>query len=860
MPVRAERWPKLPTIQVGVPLQQGYLCLGLPFLPASDGWCDLRDEIDLRSPWGKLGGGDLPHPLICHAIDTMAVAELLFDKLISPRLRSKFVAAFTPIGEARAWVAFFCGLHDLGKLSPAFQAVRADAAVRLMGEPAAGAIRQMPDYKRVGRIDTPHGVLTAVRVGPMLRAWGADLRTAQDLANAIGGHHGFFLRSETLREARNGFRDQGDDLWKGWCVRLAEQLLHLRELPKPSEAAWAQLHVETDLLVVLSGLTSVSDWIASDERNFPYAGADVDLDAYVQRAAERAHEAVSRLGWISWEPPEEGRYKNLFGEEPRQMQLDVEQLTYELGGPLMLVVEAPTGEGKTKAALQAGARLARSRRTLGPGAGLYFATPTRATSNQAYCELSDFIGRHQPELAVRLLHSGAEDFLIAQRVRAQEDEVLQPSAVDEGGDPAVAVDARDWFTRKKGLLAPIAVGTVDQVLMAGIRSRHVFVRMTGLSGKVVVIDEVHAYDPYMSTMLDRVLQWLGFLGVSVILLSATLPAHRRADLVRRWQSELLGHDVTAPAPDVTVGYPRITYATAETSETIPTAVSDLNADRRMTVLKVPDEELVNWLLEQVRPGGCVAVIHNLVRRVANTQEALEEAISRLPEEERPRLYVITGQLSAKARNEVENELRLAFGPPPREDPPDSSRMEQRGDAARPPRAIVVGTQVLESSLDLDFDLLVSDLAPIDCLIQRMGRVHRHGDAHLRPAHMAKLTLAITGIEETGKGPKLPPYTGSIYPKAVMWRTWALLRDRAEIHSPGDVSELIEKVYGPQPVACPSGWMDLDEAAQTLQKSHASQRFDARVIYLPWPRRDMPLTDMTKRAGSSRQTRREGRPT
>lgn len=811
----------------------------------------MRDEIDLRSPWGKLGGGDLPHPLICHAIDTMAVAELLFDKLISPRLRSKFVAAFTLLGEARAWVAFLCGLHDLGKLSPAFQALRADAAVRLMGEPAAGAIRRMPDYKRVGRIDTPHGVLTAVRVEPMLRAWGADLRTAQDLANAIGGHHGFFLRSETLRQARSGVRDHGGDLWKVWCVKFAENILQLRNLPRPPETAWAQLHIEIDLLVVLSGLTSVSDWIASDERNFPYAGADVDLAAYVQRAAERAREAVSRLGWISWEPPEEARYKNLFGEEPRQMQLDVEQLTYELDGPLMLVVEAPTGEGKTKAALQAGARLARSRHTPGPGAGLYFATPTRATSNQAYRELSDFISRHQPELAVRLLHSGADDFLVAQQVRAQEDEVLQPSAVDEGGDPAVAVDARDWFTRKKGLLAPIAVGTVDQVLMAGIRSRHVFVRMTGLSGKVVVIDEVHAYDPYMSTMLDRVLQWLGFLGVSVILLSATLPAHRRADLVRRWRSGLLGHDVMPLALDITVGYPRITYATAETSETVSTAVSDLNADRRMTLLKVSDEELVGWLLEQVRLGGCVAVIHNLVRRVAKTQEALEEAVRRLPEEERPQVYVVTGQLSAKARSEVENELRLAFGPPTCE--------EQRGGATRPSRAIVVGTQVLESSLDLDFDLLVSDLAPIDCLIQRMGRVHRHGDAHLRPAHMAKLTLAITGVEETDKGPKLPPYTGSIYPKAVMWRTWALLRNRAEIHSPGDVSELIEKVYGPQPVTCPPGWMDLDGAARKLEKSRAHQRFDARVIYLPWPRRDMPLTDMTRRAESPRQTRREGRP-
>lgn len=817
-----------------------------------------RYRLHVRSPWGKLGNSDVPHPLVCHVIDTTTVAELLFDKLLSARLRSKFASAFAPIGEARTWVAFFCGLHDLGKLSPAFQALRADVAVQLMGEPAAGAIRRMPDCKRVGRIDTPHGVLTAVRVEPMLRAWGASLRTAQDLANAIGGHHGFFLRSETLRQARSGVRDHGGDLWKDWCVEFAEHVLQLRNLPKPSEAAWAQLYIETDLLVVLSGLTSVSDWIASAESNFPYAGADIDLAAYVKRATEQAREAVRRLDWIPWEPLEETRYKNLFGEGPRQMQLDVEQLTHELEAPLMLVVEAPTGEGKTKAALQAAARLARSGSGSGPGTGLYFATPTRATSNQAYCEISDLVNRHQPELAVRLLHSSAEDFLIAQRMRNQEDEALQPSSVDEDGDPAVAADAREWFTRKRGLLAPVAVGTVDQVLMAGIRSRHVFVRMTGLSGKVVVIDEVHAYDPYMSTMLDRVLQWLGFLGVSVILLSATLPAHRRHDLVRSWRTGLLGHNVTSLALDA-VAYPRITYATAETSKTVPTAVSGLNADRRMTVIRVPDEEMVSWLLEQVRPGGCVAVIHNLVRRVEKTQTILEEAISKLPAEERPELYVITGQLSAKARSEVEDQLRSAFGPPSRKEEPDSPCKERRVEVARPARAIVVGTQVLESSLDLDFDLLVSDLAPIDSLIQRMGRVHRHGDAHPRPAHLAELTLAITGVEETDKGPKLPPYTGSIYPKAFTWRTWALLRDRMAIHSPDDVAELIEKVYGPQPVTCPLGWTALDEAALTLEKSHANQHFDARVLYLPWPRRDMPLRDMTGRAGSSRQTRREGRP-
>ncbi|MET8139992.1 CRISPR-associated helicase Cas3' [Sphaerisporangium sp. NPDC005288] len=806
--------------------------------------------VDLRAPWGKAGTGDLTHPLICHAIDTMVVAELLFAKLLSPRMRMRLTLAFTPIGDARAWMSFFCGLHDLGKLSPAFQALRRDLAIQLMGEPAATTLREMPDHKALGqRVDTPHGVLTALHIDRMLQGWGASRRTAQDVAYAIGGHHGFFPRAATLSEARKKWGDHGGARWAGWCDGLVHELLRLGGLNLPPATAWGRVRIDLGLLVVLSGLTSASDWIASDVTNFPYKGAAVDLDTYVAEARARAEKAVERLGWMSWQPPEDASFTSIFKAQPRPVQMAVQALQHVFEAPTLLIVEAPTGEGKTKAALQAAAQMSRSAGEAGEGLGLYFAAPTKATSNQAYREIKKMLESHQPELAVRLLHGSASEFLAAEVLAHGTGGVAQPVCVDQDEDGSTESDAREWFTGNKGLLAPVGAGTWDQVLMAGVRSKHVFVRMAGLSGKVVVIDEVHALDTHMSTLLDRVLGWMGLLGVSVILLSATLPAHRRVQLVANWRAGQGSDDESTPY-EWTSAYPRITCATTDEVKTFPVGVSDLNSDRLVKLDTVLDDNLVDWLISKVREGGCLAVVHNLVRRVEGTCTKLEEAIAKLPAAERPELFVITGRMADGARQEVEEKLRERFGPP------------EEGESSnphRPIRAIVVGTQVLESSLDLDFDGMVSDLAPIDSLIQRMGRVQRHGAVHRRFAHLAELTLTITGVVEAAKGPMLPAYTGAVYPRTLTWRTWAVLKDRTHIHSPTEVSDLVEQVYGENPVPYPPGWKGGETADEQLDRRIDSQSADVRVIYLPPPEPDRSLKDMTVRSTYAGRTRSRSGP-
>jgi CRISPR-associated endonuclease/helicase Cas3 len=780
--------------------------------------------------------------LVCHAIDTAAVAELLVEMLLGPACRAELFDGLAPLGKPAAWAAVLCGLHDLGKFTPTFQALRDDVALSLLGEPAAADIQWLSQHKGVGRTDTFHGLLTAADLHRMLLAWGMECTTAISLASALGGHHGFFPVAAQLEETDAKFRHHGGAKWAQWRDRLVMELARLWGLPEPSSLPWAEVRVGLGAAVGLAGLASASDWIASDTGNFPYAGPEIDLTWYVGRAREQAKEAVRQLGWAPWRPPEDTSFRHLFphADAPRPAQQVVERLVSGWSGPRILVVEAPTGEGKTKAALQCAARLVQR---LGM-AGMYVGMPTKASSNHLFGEISDFLDEHAAGLKARLLHSNADDHLAARALRAPvPPRTPDPSDVgrDEPADGQAL--AREWFTRKRGLLAPVATGTVDQALKAVIRSRHVFIGLAGLSGKVLVLDEVHAYDTYMSTLLDRLLWWAGRLGVPVILLSATLPSTRRSELVRSWCAGATRTDPQAvPALPTDVPYPRLTWSDGRHHRVEAADVLDLNAARIVALTQVSDEKLADWLLARIKEGGCAAVIHNLVSRATDTFTRLQAEVERLPEAERPRLLFITGRLAAGPRNETEQQLREAFGP---------------SSTQRPMRAIVVGTQVLEQSLDLDFDVMVSDFAPVDSLIQRMGRLHRHRNTDRWPGVRTPV-LALAGIDDTPSGPRFPRYTTLVYQLIVLLRTWVMLRGLPELRSPEDVSGLIDAVYGPpEAVACPPGWeQQWSKGVAALDRARSYDKDAARVMYLPQPYDDLDIATLTERPKSTRHTRRK----
>ncbi|MCS6803449.1 MAG: CRISPR-associated helicase Cas3' [Dehalococcoidia bacterium] len=349
--------------------------------------------------------------------------------------------------------------------------------------------------------------------------------------------------------------------------------------------------------------------------------------------------------------------------------------------------------------------------------------------------------------------------------------------VDIDGEGAVI--AAEWFTyRKRGLLAPFGVGTVDQALLAILRARHGFVRLFGLAGKVVIIDEVHAYDTYMSRLLDRLLEWLAALGSPVILLSATLPASRRRELVAAYRRGLGAPAQEPPA----VSYPRLTWATA--AHVAAQAVQHQGGARSVQVVPLPASsrlgDLGGRLADALRDGGCAVVICNTVGRAQQVYQALKPLFSGRADDDFPVLDLLHARYLVDEREERERRVRGRFGKP--------------SESVRPNRAVLVATQVVEQSLDLDFDLLVTDLAPADLVLQRAGRLHRHERPRPAPLAAPTLWLLMPDLDPSGQL-ALDRADLAVYGEHVLLRSWLALRDRRSILLPEEIEPLVEAVYG-----------------------------------------------------------------
>lgn len=493
----------------------------------------------------------------------------------------------------------------------------------------------------------------------------------------------------------------------------------------------------------------------------------------------------------------------------------------------LMVIEAPMGEGKTEAAL-AVAEVFASRSGAG---GVFVALPTMATGNAMFPRLLKWL-RRLPDAqgsrlrSVALAHSKAalnDDF--NELVRAGR-RVVAGVEVDGGGDEwrprgdrlvsSAELVAHQWLHgRKKAMLASFSVGTVDQLLFMGLKSRHLALRHLALAGKVVVIDEAHAYDTYMNSYLDRVLSWLGAYGVPVVVLSATLPAGRRRELVKAY----LGKS----APDLRKvqeadGYPLLTAA--EPGE--PVLVEGVAPSGRRTdvlVERLSDglDELADRLEVELVGGGCALVVRNTVGRVLETAQFLR---ARFPE---VGISVAHARFVDLDRARKDAELLELFGPP------------EECAGRRPVKHIVVASQVAEQSLDIDFDLLVTDLCPIDLLLQRMGRLHRHrrgADQCERPERLRTARCLVTGVDWDAVPAE--PVTGS----QRVYRLHALLRSAAALEPylsgvaatgstvrlPEDISSLVQSAYGTEPIG-PPGWRDAMEQAYKDHLLHQQRQLE-----------------------------------
>ncbi|MFF9690480.1 CRISPR-associated helicase Cas3' [Streptomyces sp. NPDC014623] len=762
-------------------------------------------------------------PLWRHMEDSAAVAERLWDEWLPLSVR-RLIAAELPEGadDARCLAVWLAGVHDIGKATPTFacqveslaEAMRADG-LEMRSQRAMGADRKL----------APHGLAGQMLLGKWLEVrhgWAVS-QTGQ-FTVAVGGHHGvppehgqitaLDRHPELLRTP-----GESEELWQ----RVQQELLEACAAEfgvHDRLGAWRSVKLPQPAQVALTALVIVSDWIASNPDLFPYFPQDASRSSEERITA--AWRGLNLPGaWRAAEPPADAQalFASRFdlppGAKIRPVQEAAVELARTMEEPGLLVIEAPMGEGKTEAALGAAEVLAARS---GAG-GVFFALPTMATGNAMFPRLLKWIERlpvpDGTRHSVLLAHSKSAlnqdftDLMERGQVKAVELDAMNQSQElrlsSRRRAASAELVAHSWLRgRKKSMLSSFVAGTIDQLLFAGLKSRHLALRHLAIAGKVVVIDEAHAYNTYMSSYLDRVLAWLGAYRVPVVVLSATLPATRRRELVEayagRRKADSRDFDSVSRADD----YPLLTAVAPAGAPVLrrPPA-SGRGVDVELERIDDDLEVLADRLEDELEDGGCVLVVRNTVRRVLDAARVLRERFGDTHVSVAHSCFIDVDRAAKDAS------LLDRFGPPEKAE-------------GRPVKHVVVASQVAEQSLDVDFDLLVTDLCPADLLLQRMGRLHRHlrgGETQTkRPERLRTALCLVSGVDWTAGMPK--PVRGSV----AVYGAYALLRSaaallphldggpRRPVRLPADISPLVQQAYAEgSPV--PENWAQDVEAAR-----------------------------------------------
>src|SRR5271157_1897196 len=464
------------------------------------------------------------HLLLYHMIDVGQVALMLWQTGLNNNLRQQITKwlGLKNAGDAGRLIAFWASLHDLGKASPAFQdhpymphSLRKKIQRDL--ETAGFELPPRTNSEKRAR----HEIISTSALkdeGALAKYSTLPDSLAELIAQIIGGHHGAWPQTERFSPAQLKPVDRGNMGWLTARQALVQDLVKVFQPPAINNFLPDTLK-DNIMLTLVSGIVSVADWLGSDEENFPYERNILPLESYTAHSLQHARYALLRADWKSTLAMPQFDFGRVFGFSPREAQQQVSNALNQLALPALAILEAPMGSGKTEAAMAVYAQWASET----GDSGLYIAMPTTATSNQMHTRVADFLTtQFGKDIEPLLVHSQA----------LLRDAPAENDAVEEQGNEGNRANAQAWFLpRKKSLLAPFGVGTVDQALMSVLQTKHFFVRMLGLSHKVVIFDEVHAYDAYMSELFERLLIWLRQINVSVIVLSATLPDKTRQRLV-----------------------------------------------------------------------------------------------------------------------------------------------------------------------------------------------------------------------------------------------------------------------------------------------------------------------------------------
>lgn len=755
--------------------------------------------MTIYNHWGKSrrgddDGGDDYHLLCWHSLDVAAVGYWMVQYNIcgiADYLKKIGLHDKTQAAQFFAWLLCW---HDTGKFAHSFQQLYIHNDLNSQDE-------YIKNYEAI-----PHATL-----GYWL--WNNYLNECPDLFPVSSlserklrrvialwmplttGHHG--RPPSSMTDLKN-FRQQDKEAARDFLIRI-KPLFPLIEIPE----FWDDddgIELIKKLSWFISAIIVLADWVGSSTQYFPRIARSMDVDEYWQQhALVKAKLAVSVFPSSSNVAPFSG-ITTLFPfiQHPTPLQQKALELDIDKEGPQLFILEDVTGAGKTEAALILTHRLMAA----GKAQGLYFGLPTMATANAMFDRMSEtWLALYQPDSRPSLV--------LAHSARGLMDRFNQSiwsgdlSGSEEPDDKqSFSQGCAAWFadSNKKALLAEVGVGTLDQAMMAVMPFKHNNLRMLGLNNKVLLADEIHAYDAYMSRILESLIEKQAIDGNTTILLSATLSQQQRDKLVAafakgaksRVEAPLLGYD----------DYPWLTQVAGS-------AVVSRHVETRKEVersVKVgwmhSEQECIERIEQAVSQGKCIAWIRN---SVDDAMGIYRQLLTRgyVPAES---LLLFHSRFAFYDRQRIENQALAQFG--------------KKGGTQRAGK-VLIATQVIEQSLDIDLDEMISDLAPVDLLIQRAGRLQRHirdRNGLVKATGQDERTapeLLIFAPEWDG-APREDWFSGAmrnsayVYPDhGRLWLTQRVLREQGEIRMPQSARLLIESVYGEE-VDMPEGFAKTEQ--------------------------------------------------
>lgn len=747
--------------------------------------------------WGKRSRGEQGHwhHLCHHGLDAAAVTQALLRENPLWQARIQALSPYAP-GPTKALLLFLAACHDLGKFADAFQFCLPPETI---WTPALQ--RSRPVCLPPTQHHTELGLTIWAELCPQDFLPLPDAYTLEPLLTAALAHHG---QPRPPLAASQGARLEPrvrEDV-QAYLQEVAA-LFALTPFPEVDD------HALNRLSLVAAGLFILADWVASNARWFGPDHHWLDARSYFPKAQQRAAQALDELPFLKEAAPGSAKdfhtiLPHLAGCMPSAMQQAILDLP-QPEGPELLIVEDLSGGGKTEAALLAARRFLQG----GQGRGLYVGLPTMATADAMYRRLAG---------SYRTFFAGPASLILAHGASALNEDFqdsIMPDAGDDGHLEAGGALCAQWLAdnRKKSLLSPCGVGTIDQALLAVLKTRHQALRLFGLGRSVFIGDEVHAFDEYTGTLLKNLLTLHAAMGGSAVLLSATLPHKLRQSFVDAWRTGRVQYGEKArAAPLISTDFPLLTRITD--TDKWELRVGEPNSkgqgQRRKEDVQVRlvhgEDAMYAALQAAVTAGACACWVRNTVGDVREAFLKLTGAYG-VPAD---KVLVFHARFAGIDRQRIEAEVLRRFG---------------KNDVTRPRSGhILLASQVVEQSLDLDFDLLLSDLAPMDLLIQRAGRCHRH-HGRPRPAGYARPLMLVLAPKPTPEATanwyaEMFPAAQYVYPRhALLWRTARLLELEGRLHLPERARFLIEGAAGHEkafsgetPVLAPATLDDREDSA------------------------------------------------